>query len=66
MKPGTKLSSEAIEAIAIEFSIKIMLDTISQHGYRGSRVIVDEFFRTLDDLLTEFHNQNEHRIEEPV
>ncbi len=61
MKAGQKLSSEQIEGLAMEFSVKVMLDTIAQHGYKGSRVIVGEFFRTLDDLLNEFHAQNDHR-----
>ncbi len=61
MKAGEKLSSEQIEGLAMEFAVKVMLDTISQHGYKGSRVIVNEFFRTLDDLLIEFHAQNDHR-----
>ncbi len=61
MKAGQKLDAEQIEGISMEFAVKVMLDTISQHGYKGSKVIVSEFFRTFDDLLTEFNLQNEHR-----
>ena len=61
MKAGQKLSAEQIEGLVMEFTVKVMIDTISQHGYKGSRVIVSEFFRTLDDLLDEFHVQNDLR-----
>lgn len=61
MKAGQKLNEDQIEGLAMEFAVKVMIDNISQHGFKGSKVIVNEFFRTLDDLLNEFYLQNDHR-----
>lgn len=61
MQAGQRLTPEQLEGLAMEFAVKVMLDNISQHGYKGSKFIVSEFFRTLDDLLNEFHGQNVHR-----
>lgn len=63
MKAGDPLDPQSIENIAIELALGVVRDNILKHGYDGARIPVDEFFRTLDDFLTEFHLKNNKRAQ---
>ena len=61
MRVAEQLSSEQIEGIAIDLALGVVRDNMFKHGYDGARIPVDEFFRTLDDFLAEFHAKNNKR-----
>lgn len=61
MKAGDALRLEEITTLAIELALGVVRENLVKHGYDGARIPVDEFYRTLDDFLTEFHNKNDKR-----
>ena len=61
MQIGDPLREGDIKQLAVELTLEIVRQKLIKHGYDGARVPVDEFYRTLDDFLTEFHHVNARR-----
>ncbi|MCB9078116.1 MAG: hypothetical protein H6631_11025 [Anaerolineaceae bacterium] len=61
MQTGDPLSEGDIKQLSIELTLDIIRQNLTKHGYDGARIPVDEFYRTLDDFLTEFHHINVRR-----
>ena len=63
MQTGDPLTEGDIKQLSIELTLDIIRQNLTKHGYDGARIPVDEFYRTLDDFLTEFHHVNARRKE---
>ena len=61
MQTGDPLTEGDIKQLSIELTLDIIRQNLTKHGYDGARIPVDEFYRTLDDFLTEFHHVNTRR-----
>ena len=61
MQAGEPLTSSDIKDLSIELALVVIRENLVKHGYDGARIPVDEFYRTLDDFLTEFHAKNARR-----
>jgi hypothetical protein len=61
MQPGEPLTASDIKDLSVELALVIIRENLVKHGYDGARIPVDEFYRTLDDFLTEFQAKNGRR-----